>query len=91
MTTIFQGQSIRLTLRIRNSAGEAVAPTDVQIKLRSPVGAVTTIAMGTLVNPFVGFYYYDWTPASDGLWTWRGESTTPNTAYEDTVTVISAF
>lgn len=86
------GDSVRLRANFTNLAGVATDPTAVTVRIRSPLGVVTTPA-ATNDALTVGAFYYDLTVTSAGTWFYRFEGTGAVTAAdEDTIQVErSAF
>lgn len=70
----------------RDDTGALVAPSTVKFKHEKPNGTETieTVPDADITNPSLGVYRRVLVPAigEHGLWTWRFESTGPNTAFE---------
>lgn len=83
-----KGDVVRLSGTFRDIDGALVAPSAVTLKYRSPSGAVTTIAGGSLTNPSTGLYTYDLTVDAAGVWTYRYESTGTAAAQEEATFIV---
>lgn len=76
------GDAIRLSVAFTNSAGSAVDPGAVALKVRNPAGTVTTYtyALGDLTKSGTGAYYRDIDLDTAGEWAYRWAGTTSNKA-----------
>ena len=70
-----RGQLVRVAAVFTNSAGTAVDPTTVTVRVRAPSGTVTTPAA---TKDSVGNYHVDIDANTEGTWHYRFEGTGSN-------------
>lgn len=81
--TYDKGDTIRLGAQFYDEVGVLADPTDVELKIRNPIGSVST---PTVLRMSTGVYYYDLTTSiSDphGRWEYRFEGTGAVTSAEE--------
>lgn len=76
------GDSIRLSVAFTNSAGAAVDPGAVSLKVKAPGGTVTTYtyAGATVTKDSTGNYHVDLDLPTAGEWLYRWAGTSSNKA-----------
>lgn len=78
MKTYDNGDLVRCSAAFTNSDGEAVDPTAVIFKVKTPAGTETTYTYGTdaeLVRDSAGNYHIDVDANESGIWIYRCYST----------------
>lgn len=79
------GQPVVVFIKeIRDDAGVIADPVDLVLQIQPPTGALQTIALADLDHVTTGHYQYaiDTSAGPVGTWTWRFESTSPESAGE---------
>lgn len=78
MADYARGQSVRLSLEVRNISGALADPTDITWRAKPPGTGATISALYSLsqvVREATGLYHYDYAIAdattSEGRWTYR--------------------
>ena len=94
LTTFAVGQGVEPNARITRRR-RAVDPVTVECHISDPDGTKTSYVYGTddeLVRDETGLYHLELTPESVGEWTFRWETTSPDTACRDrTFTVVETI
>ncbi len=77
MTEVYQqGETVRLTATITDSAGAAANPTTTTISIEKPDGTLAVTDTAMTYSGTVGSYYYDYLiPASEGVYTVKVKAT----------------
>lgn len=84
VNTYLLGQAIQVRARLRNAAGDYVAPTGLRLLVAGPGDSVSTEMPLTVTE---GFATGAFTPDRAGLWRYRVESADPTAAAERVVRV----
>lgn len=77
------GDRITLTGLFANIAKVPTNPTAVTLAIRKPDGDVIVVAQGSMTNPSVGTWAYDFSPDQAGSWWFRWSGTGAVTAAEE--------
>lgn len=73
------GESARISVAIADSAGIAVDPGTLRLKVKTPAAVVSTLTVGAgIVKDAVGAYHADVALPAVGTWYYRWEADAPN-------------
>ena len=81
MTDIVRGTQIKLTLTVKDDAGELTNVGNIDLTLRIN-NTVTVLPMSSATNPSVGVYVFQFIPLESGKHLYKVETDTPNVVYE---------
>jgi hypothetical protein len=82
LTDIVKGTEIKLTLTVKNDAGELTDVDDIVLTVKDAVGNTTVLPMNGSTNPSTGVYIFQFTPTDSGKHLYKVETDTPSVVYE---------
>jgi hypothetical protein len=80
------GQVVRLRANFQNATPTDVDPGTIQLKVKDPLGSVSTYVYGTdaeVIKDSAGNYHCDVEPAAQGVWKYRWEGLNSNKAAKE--------